>query len=107
MVDKVLVCSWQIIVNYPMEVAFLGCELDIDPVRIRVHDRGGCPVEVRSSAVCKSVLVPLEKLWVTRRTVAHVMPYSILHPIRTLVHQLVRILSVLRYIPDVVSKDPS
>jgi hypothetical protein len=60
MIDEVLVCSRKIIVDDPVEVAFLGCELDIDPVRVRVNNGGRRPAEVRSSAVYKKLLVPRE-----------------------------------------------
>jgi hypothetical protein len=33
MVDEILVCAGKIVMNDPVEVSFLGCELDVDPIR--------------------------------------------------------------------------
>jgi hypothetical protein len=33
-IDKVLVCAGEIVVDHPVEVTIFGCELDVDPVGV-------------------------------------------------------------------------
>ena len=54
-VNEVLVCAWEIVVDYPMEVAFLRRKLDIDVVGIRIDNCRGSPVQIRRGAIYKLV----------------------------------------------------
>jgi hypothetical protein len=54
-VDEVLVCAGEVVVDYPVEIAFGGCEFHIDPVRAGGGDCGGRPVEVGCSAVWTNI----------------------------------------------------
>ena len=53
--NEVLVCAWEIVVDYPMEVAFLRRKLDIDVVGVRIDNRGGRPVQIRCGAIYELV----------------------------------------------------
>jgi hypothetical protein len=44
LIDKILVCASQIVVNNPVEVSFFGCEFHVDPIRSRVRDGCGGPI---------------------------------------------------------------
>jgi len=46
MVDEILVCTWKIVVNDPVEVTLFGRELDVDPVGIRVNNSSRSPVQI-------------------------------------------------------------
>ena len=54
-VNEVLVCAWEIVVDYPMEVAFLRRKLDVDVIGIRIDDCSGCPVQIRCGAIYELV----------------------------------------------------
>ena len=54
-VNEILVCAWEIVVDYPMEVAFLRRKLDVDVVGVRIDNRGGSPVQIRCGAIYELV----------------------------------------------------
>lgn len=46
MIDKVLIRTLEVVLDYPVEVTFSRGEFDIDPIISRINDSSGRPIEI-------------------------------------------------------------